>query len=144
MNFLSNILGAVVSKGTGRVVEQLAGGAADVADIFTTSDRERQSQYEAETERLEVVNRREVAFARHASLFVAGSMPFMRWILGIALIYHLLIYRIAAPFLAHHTGIDLIPIDWQELMAIMSGLGIVAAQRTFEKTRGVARNSMRD
>ena len=142
MGFLSGLL----SGGVG----EIAGAARDVAEIFTTSDREKLAAYSAETARIRTEQatqlaqiRANEAQARHPSLFVAGARPAVIWICAAAMAYHFLVYTLAGPFVEAFTGIALYKVDWAELSVALGGLLGFGGARTYEKIKGVARENLR-
>ena len=143
-------LGKLVGGGVGEVAGALGTAAKDIEDVFTTSDREQLSQYEAETERLKVqaaatqgqlaVNKVE---ARHSSVFVAGWRPGVGWICAAAMAYHFIAYPIFGPFVEKFTGTALVDLAWQELSVVLMGMLGFGGLRAFEKVKGVAREKVR-
>lgn len=144
MSWLSRITGG----GIGETASAIGGAAKDIQDVFTTSDREKLSQYNAETRRIQVegadrkgqrdINLQE---ARHSSRFVAGWRPFCGWICGIAMFYHFLIFPLAGTITRLY-DINLIDLNWQELSVVLMGMLGFGALRTYEKGQGIARSKM--
>ena len=142
MSWISKLVGGGVTEAAGSVGTL----AKDIADVFTTSDREALDQYRAETDRLVVerAGERQVlgilkAEAEHPSLFVAGARPAMLWVVAIGALYHFLLYPLVGPFIKKFGGVELYTVDWQELSGLALMLGIGAGLRTYEKVKGVAR-----
>ena len=138
-------LKGLVSGGIGGTAAAVGEAAKDIQDVFTTSDREKLDQYNAETRRIEAeradrqgqvdINIKEAA---HSSRFVAGWRPFCGWICGIAMLYHFLIFPLVGTVTAIF-GVDLLDLDWQELSVVLMGMLGFGALRTYEKKQGVAR-----
>ena len=88
--------------------------------------------------------------AEHKSIFVAGWRPFIGWVGGAALAYQFVLY----PFLiwiwvflqANGTvPMDLAPppvLETGALFSIITGMLGVAGMRSYEKTKGVSRETM--
>ena len=143
-------LGSIFGGGISETASAIGSAAKDIEDVFTTSDREKLGQYQAETQRMEVqqrtdmgqiaVNREE---ARHRSIFVAGWRPFCGWICAIAMGYHFLAMAVLAPFIEAWTGIALVDLDWQELSVVLMGMLGFGGIRAWEKVRGVDRKNMK-
>ena len=146
MSWLSKLVGGGVSETAGSVGTL----AKDLADVFTTSDREQLDQYRAETERLTVqqaasqgqlaVN---AAEAVHPSVFVAGWRSSIGWVCSAAMAYHFLALPIGGPFLEKYTGVTLLDVSWQELSVVLMGMLGMAGVRTYEKVRGIARERIK-
>ena len=77
--------------------------------------------------------------AASKSMFVAGGRPAAMWCCVAGMFYHYLLFPIAAPVVTHLTGIELIDLDVQELMVMLGGLLGLGGFRSWEKSRGVAR-----
>jgi len=138
-----SFLGRIFGSGAGETATAIGGLANDLADVFTTSDREKLAAYTAETDRLRASNEVAVAQSRHSSVFVAGARPAMIWVCAIGMAYHFLIWRIFGPILEHYTGIVLVDIDWQELAVAMTTVMGLGGLRTYEKKKGVARDRIK-
>jgi len=138
------ILKMLLGGGAGEAASAAGGLAKDIQDVFTTSDREKLAAYEAQTDRMRVSNEVAVAEAKHSSVFVAGARPAMIWVCTLGMLYHFILWRIIAPIMEHYTGVVLVDIDWQELWtAVTAALGL-GAMRSYEKLKGVARNSVKN
>ena len=120
--------------------------AQDVADIFTTSDREKLAAYKAETRRLEIsqkdrdnqtkINLEE---ARQSGIFTKWR-PAIGWILAISLGYHFLFFRIFGPFIEKYLDVQLYDVEWTELSILLTGMLGMSVTRSYEKQKGIARN----
>ena len=84
--------------------------------------------------------------AKHESLFVAGWRPWVGWVCGIGLAFHLIVY----PLVSWAMGIwapgipTPEPIDSTTLMTVLAPLlGIGQVLRTYEKAKGVARGRVK-
>lgn len=122
-----------------------------VADDLFTSDEERLKGeldlYKAESKRIEIeqsdriaqieVNKQE---ATHKSMFVAGWRPALGWICVFSLAYHFIIHDIIS-WIMNYYAPDIEPppdIDIGPLMVLLTGMLGLAANRSFEKVKGVA------
>lgn len=84
--------------------------------------------------------------AQHASIFVAGGRPFIIWVCGFAVAWQFVLFPIGQ-WLAFLYSVDLTEMprmDSQELTTLLFTLLGMGGYRTFEKARGVARNSLRE
>jgi hypothetical protein len=75
--------------------------------------------------------------AQHGSLFVAGARPAIMWICAFALAYNTLIHPIASAW------VELPPVDATLLYPVLMGLLGLGGMRSWEKSRGVARNDLK-
>lgn len=71
--------------------------------------------------------------AAHKSLFVAGARPFIMWVCGIGLAYNILLHPILDIWL------DMPIIDTSLLYPVLMGLLGLGGMRSWEKSKGVAR-----
>ena len=78
------------------------------------------------------------AAATHSSMFVAGARPFIIWILGVGFAFHFLGL---APLVQHYTGVPMV-VDLDTMYPLMGGLLGLGGMRTYEKLKGVHRNSL--
>jgi len=83
------------------------------------------------------VNKQE---ARHKSLFVSGWRPFIGWSCGLALTYHAIIQPILE-VICRAFGLDFMfpEFDLTMLYPVLMGMLGLSASRSFEKSKGVAR-----
>jgi hypothetical protein len=71
--------------------------------------------------------------AAHKSMFVAGARPGTMWICNLGLLYNVLINPIMSVW------VDMPPIQTELLYPILGGLLGLGGMRSFEKSKGVAR-----
>ena len=103
-------------------------------EIATMSTRH---AHELAKSQIEVNN----AEAAHKSMFVAGWRPFVGWVSGVALAWHFIGQPLAV-FVIAYTGIETPPLpafDMDSLLTVLLGMLGLGGLRTFEKTKGVAR-----
>tara|TARA_R110002074_G_scaffold185468_1_gene350907 strand:- start:252 stop:659 length:408 start_codon:yes stop_codon:yes gene_type:complete len=106
-------------------------------DLATLASRHAQElakgQIEANTEQ-----------AKHPSLFVAGARPAIMWICALGLLTQFFIMPIAEWVTAVWLPDVLLPeLNTSELMALTLSLLGLGGMRSFEKSKGVARENMR-
>jgi hypothetical protein len=133
--------------GIGAVIDSVGKIASDLI----TTDKERLEMALREKEidqRLDIaqisVNQSE---AQHSSIFVAGWRPAIGWIGAAAMAYQFLLYPIMLWGWVYFQGTGWIPkeltpppvLDADQLWVILSGILGIAGMRSFEKTKGVAR-----
>lgn len=78
--------------------------------------------------------------AQHKSIFVAGWRPFVGWVCGFSLLYAAMLYPFMQ-FIAVLTGFSgqFPSLDTDTTMQILLGMLGLGVYRTYEKTKGVAR-----
>lgn len=133
--------------GIGTVIESVGKVASDLI----TTDKERLEMALREKEldqRLDLaqieVNKAE---AIHSSIFVAGWRPAIGWIGAAAMAYQFLLYPLLLWGWTWMQGVGWIPkeltpppvLEADQLWVILSGILGIAGMRSFEKTKGVAR-----
>lgn len=81
--------------------------------------------------------------AKHNSIFVAGWRPFIGWICGIALMWTYIVKPIADWIIViGGVNIDTLPyLDMAALTPLIMGMLGMGGLRTYEKMKGVARNT---
>lgn len=132
----------------------LAGGLFGLIDDLFTSEEERAEARLRLTALLsaEKMKQMEVnaAEAQHKSLFVAGWRPAVGWICASALAWQFLLlpmFMAVVSTIAAATGVSpdfsgLIQADLATLMPVLLGMLGIGAMRTYEKSQGVASNSL--
>ena len=128
------------------MIDKLIGPVTSIVDKFVVDkDLKMKLQHELETA-LHDANMAQIevnkAEAAHKSIFVAGRRPFVGWVCGVALSYHFIL----APLLQFGFavgGIDqeLPEFDFSQLSTVLMGMLGLGGLRTFEKMKGVSRES---
>ena len=81
--------------------------------------------------------------AKHPSLFVAGARPSIMWICAFALAWQYILSPMASWALAIWYPVVTLPqLGTEELTGLVMALLGLGAARSYEKAKGVARNSM--
>ena len=84
------------------------------------------------------------AEAGHPSIFVAGWRPFIAWCCGLGLAYNFVIYPLLLWAVAvSGAQITPPPLFGENLMELVMGMLGLGALRTYEKWKGVERNSLK-
>jgi len=82
--------------------------------------------------------------AKHPSIFVAGSRPAIMWICAFALAWQYILAPMGAWALAVWYPVVTLPeLGTEELTGLVMALLGLGAARSYEKAKGVARNSMK-
>ena len=147
----------ILTKLLGGGVSEAVSGVADVVDRFVETqdektaaelknrllDLERAKLADRGDERQTEVNKEE---AKHTSLFVAGWRPSIGWICALALGYVYIWYPLMTWALVVFGSELVVPpnVDLNALYPLMLGLLGLGGMRSFEKHKGVHRNSMKE
>jgi len=103
-------------------------------EISTLAEKQAHELAKAQIE----VNRTE---ASSSSMFVAGWRPAVGWICAMGLGFNFICVPLGNFVLALNESTIIIPaLDVSEMMPVLMGMLGLGAYRTFEKTRGVARD----
>ena len=138
MGILSKLLGGGVIDSVAKVVDQFVESPSEAA---AQRLKEQALAMQAELRQIEV-NAKE---AEHASVFVSGWRPFVGWVCGSALAYT----YIVQPFLTFSLRVwqpdfpEPPSLDLGELMPVLLGMLGLGAMRSYEKTKGVHRDSVK-
>lgn len=129
----------------------IASGLFGLIDSLFTSDDERMA---AKLKLLELEKSGELAQisvnmkeAEHTSLFVAGWRPFIGWTCGLAFAWTFLLYPIltfAVVAMGLPVPLHLLPVmDLSQMMPVLLGMLGLGAMRSYERSNGVERNTMK-
>ena len=127
---------------------QILGVAAPILDKFI-EDKDAKNQIKAELEQSLVSLQAaqaaaNVEQAKHPSLFVAGARPAIMWICALGLLTNFFVMPIAEWAVAIWSpGTELPALQTGELMTLTLSLLGLGGMRSFEKTKGVARENLK-
>lgn len=127
---------------------QILGVAAPILDKFI-EDKDAKNQIKAELEQSLVSLQAaqaaaNVEQAKHPSLFVAGARPAIMWICALGLLTNFFVMPIAEWAVAIWApGTELPALRTGELMTLTLSLLGLGGMRSFEKTKGVARENLK-
>tara|TARA_R100001510_G_C7652628_1_gene210510 strand:- start:133 stop:525 length:393 start_codon:yes stop_codon:yes gene_type:complete len=126
---------------------QILGVAAPILDKFI-EDKDAKNHIKAELEQSLVSLQAaqaaaNVEQAKHPSLFVAGARPAIMWICALGLLTNFFVMPIAEWAVAIWSpGTELPALQTGELMTLTLSLLGLGGMRSFEKTKGVARENL--
>ena len=129
------------------MIGQILGAAAPILDKFI-EDKDAKIKIKAELEQsiigLQAAQAAaNVEQAKHSSLFVAGARPAIMWICALGLMTQFFLMPIAEWAAAIWSpGTPLPKLETQELMSLTLALLGLGGMRSWEKSKGVARESM--
>lgn len=129
------------------MIGQILGAAAPILDKFI-EDKDAKIKIKAELEQsiigLQAAQAAaNVEQAKHSSLFVAGARPAIMWICALGLMTQFFLMPIAEWATAIWSpGTPLPKLETQELMSLTLALLGLGGMRSWEKSKGVARDSM--
>lgn len=82
--------------------------------------------------------------AKHSSIFVAGARPAIMWTAAIGLFMHFIIFPIAEWVITiWYPNLFLPTLDTDQLMALTISLLGLGGMRSWEKSKGIARENMK-
>ena len=130
------------------IAESVIGVAGKVLDKFV-EDKDLKTKLDAEL-RSQLINldtlqaQTNMEQAKHDSIFVAGARPAIMWICAFALAWQYILAPMGAWALAVWYPVVTLPeLGTEELTGLIMALLGLGAARSYEKSKGVARNSMR-
>lgn len=130
------------------MIGQILGAAAPILDKFV-EDKDAKNKIKAELEQsiigLQAAQAAaNVEQAKHSSLFVAGARPAIMWICALGLLTQFFLMPIAEWASAlWFPDVALPSLATEELMTLTLALLGLGGMRSFEKSKGVARESMK-
>ena len=129
------------------IAESVIGVAGKVLDKFV-EDKDLKTKLDAEL-RSQLINldtlqaKTNMEQAKHDSIFVAGARPAIMWICAFALAWQYILAPMGAWALAVWYPVVTLPeLGTEELTGLVMALLGLGAARSYEKSKGVARNSM--
>jgi hypothetical protein len=129
------------------IAESVIGVAGKVLDKFV-EDKDLKTKLDAEL-RSQLINldtlqaQTNMEQAKHDSIFVAGARPAIMWICAFALAWQYILAPMGAWALAVWYPVVTLPeLGTEELTGLIMALLGLGAARSYEKSKGVARNSM--
>ena len=130
------------------MLQAILGAAAPILDKFV-EDKDAKNQIKAELEK-QIVSLQaaqaaaNVAQAKHSSLFVAGARPAIMWICALGLMTNFFLMPIAEWVTAIWAPSTPLPkLETEELMSLTLALLGLGSMRSWEKSKGVARENMK-
>jgi hypothetical protein len=130
------------------MIGQLVGAAAPILDKFI-EDKDAKNKIKAELEQsligLQAAQAAaNIEQAKHSSLFVAGARPAIMWICALGLLTNFFLMPLAEWATAIWAPDTPLPsLNSEELMTLTLALLGLGGMRSFEKSRGVARERMK-
>jgi hypothetical protein len=130
------------------VIAQILGLAGPILDKFV-EDKDTKNKIAAQLEQqlvgLQAAQAQaNIEQAKHPSLFVAGARPAIMWICALGLLTNFFIMPMAEWATAIWSpGIELPSLQTEELMSLVLALLGLGGFRSFEKSKGVARENLK-
>ena len=131
------------------MIGTILGAAAPIIDKFV-EDKDQKNKLKFELEQsLNNLNlaqaQANIEAAKHSSVFVAGARPAIMWIAAIGLFFHFIIFPIAEWVITiWYPELFLPTLDTDQLMALTLSLLGLGGMRSWEKSKGVARQSLKE
>lgn len=130
------------------LAESVVGVTGKILDKFV-EDKDLRTKLDAEL-RKQVLSidalqaQANVEAAKHPSLFVSGSRPAILWICAFALAWQYILAPIASwALILWYPTVTLPALETEELTGLIMALLGLGAARSWEKTKGVARENMK-
>ena len=131
---LASLVGPIVNKFVDRIPngnERARAKEALEKELVDAANSVMQAQTE--------INKAEAA---HKSIFVAGWRPFIGWVCGVGIAWSMVVQPVAQwAMIAWGDGTELPTIDTSYLMELVTAMLGMSGLRTFEKLRGVSRQT---
>ena len=130
------------------MIAQILGLAGPILDKFV-EDKDTKNKIAAQLEQqlvgLQAAQAQaNIEQAKHPSLFVAGARPAIMWICALGLLTNFFIMPMAEWATAIWSpGIELPALQTEELMSLVLALLGLGGFRSFEKSKGVARENLK-
>ena len=130
------------------MIAQILGLAGPILDKFV-EDKDTKNKIAAQLEQqlggLQAAQAQaNIEQAKHPSLFVAGARPAIMWICALGLLTNFFIMPMAEWATAIWSpGIELPSLQTEELMSLVLALLGLGGFRSFEKSKGVARENLK-
>ena len=130
------------------MIAQILGLAGPIIDKFV-EDKDTKNKIAAQLEQqlvgLQAAQAQaNIEQAKHPSLFVAGARPAIMWICALGLLTNFFIMPMAEWATAIWSpGIELPSLQTEELMSLVLALLGLGGFRSFEKSKGVARENLK-
>jgi hypothetical protein len=130
------------------LIAQILGIAGPILDKFV-EDKDAKNQIAAQLEQqlvgLQAAQAQaNIEQAKHSSLFVAGARPAIMWICALGLMTNFFIMPVAEwVVVIWAPGTELPSLQTEELMSLTLALLGLGGMRSWEKSKGVARENMK-
>lgn len=130
------------------MIPQILGIAGPILDKFV-EDKDAKNQIAAQLEQqlvgLQAAQAQaNIEQAKHSSLFVAGARPAIMWICALGLMTNFFIMPVAEwVVVIWAPGTELPSLQTEELMSLTLALLGLGGMRSWEKSKGVARENMK-
>lgn len=130
------------------MIAQILGIAGPILDKFV-EDKDAKNQIAAQLEQqlvgLQAAQAQaNIEQAKHSSLFVAGARPAIMWICALGLMTNFFIMPVAEwVVVIWAPGTELPSLQTEELMSLTLALLGLGGMRSWEKSKGVARENMK-
>ena len=116
-----------------------------ISEVVTDKDKAAELKFKIETLASEQAHAIDIAQievnkieAANKNMFVAGWRPFIGWTCGVSMGFNYLVVPLAGAY-----GVDISALDTTTMFPVLLGLLGLGSLRTYEKTKGVARESMK-
>ena len=131
------------------MISSILGAVAPIVDKFV-EDKDQKNKLKAELEQsLISLNlaqaQANIEAAKHSSIFVAGARPAIMWIAALGLFFHFIIFPLAEWVITiWYPDLFLPSLDTDQILGLTVSLLGLGGMRSWEKSKGVARKSIKE
>tara|TARA_R100000742_G_C4279090_1_gene102886 strand:+ start:2256 stop:2651 length:396 start_codon:yes stop_codon:yes gene_type:complete len=131
------------------MIGTILGAAAPIIDKFV-ENKDQKNKLKAELEQslisLDLAQAQaNIEQAKHSSIFVAGARPAIMWICALGLFFHFIIFPLAEWVITiWYPNLFLPSLDTDQILGLTVSLLGLGGMRSWEKSKGIARKSLKE
>jgi len=131
------------------MISGILGAVAPIVDKFV-EDKDQKNKLKAELEQslisLDLAQAQaNIEQAKHSSIFVAGARPAIMWICALGLFFHFIIFPLAEWVITiWYPDLFLPSLDTDQILGLTVSLLGLGGMRSWEKSKGIARQSLKE
>lgn len=131
------------------MIGTILGAAAPIIDKFV-ENKDQKNKLKAELEQslisLDLAQAQaNIEQAKHSSIFVAGARPAIMWICALGLFFHFIIFPLAEWVITiWYPDLFLPSLDTDQILGLTVSLLGLGGMRSWEKSKGIARKSLKE
>ena len=131
------------------MISGILGAVAPIVDKFV-EDKDQKNKLKAELEQslisLDLAQAQaNIEQAKHSSIFVAGARPAIMWICALGLFFHFIIFPLAEWVITiWYPDLFLPSLDTDQILGLTVSLLGLGSMRSWEKSKGIARQSLKE
>ena len=131
------------------MISGILGAVAPIVDKFV-EDKDQKNKLKAELEQslisLDLSQAQaNIEQSKHSSIFVAGARPAIMWICALGLFFHFIIFPLAEWVITiWYPDLFLPSLDTDQILGLTVSLLGLGGMRSWEKSKGIARKSLKE